>query len=46
MFEDELFLGIRLQDDGVLVKRAHVPRNFRAIQQMHGNVLPAGKGDV
>lgn len=46
VLEDQLGLRIVFQHDGVLVKRAHVSRNFRAVEQMHSNLLPARKSYV
>ena len=32
MLEDQLFLGIGFKHDGIFIERAHIARNFRAIQ--------------
>ena len=46
MLEDQLFLCFGFKHDGILIKRTHVSRNLRAVQQLDGNVLPARKRDV
>jgi hypothetical protein len=39
MLKDELFLVLGLKHNGIFVKRAYVPRNLGAIQQMNCNVF-------
>ena len=46
VLEDQLGLRVVFQHDGVLVKRAHAARNYRTVQQMHSNLLPARKSYV
>ena len=43
MLEHKMFLGVRLQHDGVFIERADVAGNLCAIQQMDSEVLAARK---
>ena len=46
VLEDELFLCFGFQHDGILIKRAHISGDLRAVQQLNSDVLPACKSDV
>ncbi len=46
VLKDELRLGVGFQHDGILVIRAHAAGELGAVQQMYGDVLPAGQSPV